>query len=131
MSPVRFAPDRAAYIRAHAWMAALAMAGAMALLWAVENQHVWTGAVAGLAAIAVRGWYLASEELAVVWDLEGSALTGPGGRRMALGQIEKVRSMGSFVQIITRNGDKHLIKYQADPARTVAAIETARARGRA
>ncbi|WP_425043198.1 hypothetical protein [Primorskyibacter sp. S87] len=120
-----FPADRQAYIRSHAWLAALGMAGAMAVLWLIGNPHVWTGAVAGLAAVAVRGWYLASDELAVVWEIDGGTLRG-AGRNVPLNQIEKVRSMGSFVQIITGSGDKHLIKYQADPAATVQAIERAR-----
>lgn len=127
MSTQQFTADRSAYIRTNAWLAALAMTSAMALLWVMGNAHVWTGAVAGLAAIAVRGWYLASEELAAVWEMDSARLTGPGGRQVALDQINKVRKMGSFVQIITRNGDKHLIKYQADPDATVAAIERAAA----
>ena len=121
-----FPADRAAYLRNHAWLAALGMGGAMALLWLVGNPHVWTGAVAGLGAVAVRGWYLASEELAVVWEIKDNSLTGPGGRKIPLNQIDMVRSMGSFVQVITRSGDKHLIKYQADPAATIIAIERAR-----
>lgn len=121
-----FPADRGTYVRTQAWLAALAMAGAMAVLWMIGNPYVWTGAPAGLAAIAIRGWYLASEELAVVWEIDGDALIGPGGRKVALGNIELVRAMGSFVQVITQGGDKHLIKYQADPAATVAAIERAR-----
>jgi len=127
MAALRFTPDRGAYLRTNAWLAAAAMAGAMALLWVMGNAHVWTGAVAGLAAIGVRAWYLASEELAVVWDMDGAALTGPGERRVPLSEIETVRKMGSFVQVITRGGDKHLIKYQAAPAATAAAIERAAA----
>jgi len=42
---------------------------------------------------------------------------------------ENVRAMGSFVQVITRTGDKHLIKYQGDPAATIAALNAARHRG--
>lgn len=125
-APIRFTADRGAYIRSHTWLAAAAMAGAMLILWIAGNPYVWTGAPAGLAAIVVRGWYLASEELAVVWELDGDRLTGPGGRQIALGQIELVRSLGSMVQVITQAGDKHLIKYQADPAATIATIERAR-----
>lgn len=121
---IRFSADRGAYLRNHTWMAAIAMAGAMAVLWAMGNAHVWTGAPAGLAAIALRGWYLASEELAVVWEISDGTLSGPGPR-VPLGQIEMVRTMGSYVQVITKGGDKHLIKYQADPAATKAAIERA------
>ena len=46
---------------------------------------------------------------------------------MPLNQIAAVNIMGSFVQIVTNTGDKHLIKYldQSDPAATKAAIERA------
>lgn len=120
-----FPADRQAYIRSHAWLAAFGMAGAMLVLWLLGNPYVWTGAPAGLAAIVIRGWYLASEELQVVWRIEGGTLTG-AGRHVPLGQIETTRIMGSFVQVITRSGDKHLIKYQANPEATRAAIEKAR-----
>lgn len=131
MGPTRLVPDRAAYIRTQAWIAALAMAAAMAVLWALGNPHVWTGAVAGLAGIGARGWYLASEELAAVWEIDGATLCGPGGRRVPLDRIAQVRTLGSMVQIVTTRGDKHLIKYRADPQATKAAIEAARARGQA
>lgn len=124
---LRFVPDRGAYLRSHAVLAAVAMAGAMAVLWLLDSAHPWTGAVAGLAAIAFRGWFLASEELDATWSLAGGALTGPGGQRVPLAQIAAVNRLGSFVQLVTRGGDKHLIKYQADPAATIAAIERARA----
>lgn len=121
----RFTADRTAYIRSHTWLAALGMGGAMAVLWIMGNPYIWTGAPAGLAAIAIRGWYLASEELSAVWSIQDGALTGPGPRTIQLSQIEAVKTIGSFVQIITRSGDKHLIKYQADPAATKTAIERA------
>ncbi|WP_171171235.1 hypothetical protein [Ruegeria sp. HKCCA0370] len=123
--PVIFAPDKGAYIRTNAWLAAVAMAGAMAVLWLIGNPYVWTGAPAGLAAIGIRAWYLASEELVANWEMSETTLTGPGPRKVALNQIEAVKTMGSFVQIVTKSGDKHLIKYQADPAATKAAIERA------
>ena len=120
-----FAPDRETYVRSHIRLAAIAMGGAMAVLWAMGDPNIWVGAVAGLGAIALRGWYLASEELAAVWHLSGDALDGPQERHVPLSSVSKVRSMGSFVQIVTDSGDKHLIKYQAHPAATVAAIEKA------
>lgn len=126
--PLVFRPDRAAYIRAHAWMAAAAMAAGMAILWAMGNPHVWTGAIGGLAAIAARGWYLASEELAAEWTLTDTRLEGPGWRDMALGDVETVRTLGSYVQVVTVQGDKHLLKYLADPAGAKAAIDAARTR---
>ena len=86
-----FRPDRAQYWRDHAWMAAAAMAGGMALLWAIGNPHVWTGAIGGLAAIGLRAFYLSSEALAVEWRLTQLALEGPDGRRVALDQIARLR----------------------------------------
>jgi len=127
-APAVFRPDRAAYVRTHAWMAAVAMAAGMAVLWAIGNPHVWTGAIGGLAAIALRGWYLASEELAVEWTLTDTRLTGPGWRDMALADIETVRRLGSYVQVVTVGGDKHLLKYLADPDAAKAEIDARRAR---
>ncbi len=124
-----FAPDRATYRRDHAWMAALAMAGGMVILWVAGNPHVWTGAVGGLAAVGIRGWYLASEELAVRWLLTARRLLGPGGRQARLGEIDKLRSLGSAVQVVTTTGDKHLIKYQADKEATMARLRRSTAGG--
>ena len=129
MAGIRLAADRATYLRANAWLAAVAMAGAMAVLWLLGNPHVWTGAIAGLAGIGVRAWYLASEELAAVWQIDGDRLTGPRGQSLALAQIEALRRLGPMVQVVTSSGDKHLIKYQADPAATVAALRAAGVRG--
>ncbi len=123
--PVIFRADKGAYIRTNTWLAAFAMAAAMLVLWLIGNPYVWTGAPAGLAAIGIRAWYLASEELAAEWQMTDTTLTGPGPRKVALNQIEAVNTMGSFVQIVTKGGDKHLIKYQADPAATKTAIERA------
>lgn len=123
------APDKNTYIRSHWVMAALAMAVGMALLWSVGNPHVWTGAIGGLAAIVLRGWYLMDEELGHVWHLAGDTLEGPNDRRAPLGQITKLRTIGSAVQVILTNGDKHLIKFQPDPKATIARIEAARTRG--
>jgi hypothetical protein len=123
----RFRGDRETYWREHAWLAAIAMAGGMAILWALGNPHVWTGAVGGLLAIAVRGLYLASDETKMEWHLTDARLLGPGPRAIALGNISAVRSLFSAVQVVTVTGDKHLLKYQADPAGVIAEIEAARA----
>lgn len=122
-----FQADRGTYWRDMAWMAAIAMVGGMAILWAVGNPYVWTGAVGGLAAIAIRGWYVASDEMGVRWDLTDRRLLGPGGRIAPLSEIDAVRGFGSAVQVVTRGGDKHLIKYQPDRHATAAQIERARA----
>ena len=121
-----FTPDRATYIRTHWIMAAVAMALGMAILWALGNPHVWTGAIGGLAAVTLRGWYLMDEELGHAWRLEDGVLVGPGGRRVPLDQIAKIRTVGAAVQLVTKTGDKHLIKFQADPQATIARIDSAR-----
>jgi len=120
-----FSPDRMTYMRDHAWMAAAAMALGMAILWLIGNPHVWTGAVGGLAAIAVRGGYLATDELAARWDLTDRRLLGPQTRVARLSDIAQVRGLGSAVQIVTRSGDKHLIKYLADKDAVMARIKEA------
>lgn len=119
-----FPPDREIYLRDHAVMAAIGMGAAMLFLWIMDNPHVWTGAVAGLAAITLRGWYMASEELARIWVLEDGQLR-LGDTSLPLGQIETARPILSAVQVITRSGDKHLIKYQSDPAATARMIREA------
>ncbi|WP_224824923.1 hypothetical protein [Cognatishimia sp. MH4019] len=120
-----FPADRATYLRDHSVMAAIAMGGAMLVLWWMGNPHIWTGAVAGLAAIAIRGWYLQSEELSVTWLLTDSRLLGPPGRTVMLRDITKVRGLGSAVQVVTEKGDKHLIKYQADKDAVIARLRAA------
>lgn len=122
MDVIEFNPNRSAYITAHAWMAALAMVAGMVILWALGNPHVWTGAIGGLGAIALRGWFMMSEELAVVWRIEDGVLSGPFERRVPLAQIETVKALGSYVQVITTGGEKYLIKYQSSPSTTVAAL---------
>ncbi|KAA9010741.1 hypothetical protein F3S47_04735 [Histidinibacterium aquaticum] len=121
-----FAPDRRTYLRDHAWLAVLAMAGGMAVLWLLGNPYLWTGAVGGLAAIALRGWYLASEELSARWDLTDRRLLGPGDRSVSLDRIDKVRVIASAVQVISLDGRKHLIRFLPDPQAARRAIEAAR-----
>ncbi|MFO7759550.1 MAG: hypothetical protein R6V26_13935 [Roseovarius sp.] len=125
----RFHPDRTTYWRDHAWLAVGAMALGMGVLWAMGNPHVWTGAVGGLAAIGVRAFYVASDELQARWDLTDRRLLGPQTRAVRLSEIATVRRLGSAVQVVTASGDKHLIKYQADGPATRARIERAMAGG--
>lgn len=122
----RFKGHSGTYWREHAWLAAIAMAGGMAVLWALGNPHVWTGAIGGLAAIAVRGLYLASDETKMEWHLTNQRLLGPGPRAIALDNISAVRSLFSAVQVVTVTGDKHLLKYQADTKAVISAIDAAR-----
>ena len=122
----RFSGDKSTYWREHAWLAAFAMALGMGVLWAIGNPHVWTGAIGGLAAIAVRAFYLAADEVKTEWHLTNRRLLGPGSRAVTLDQVETVRSLFSAVQTIDKAGHKYLMKYQADPASVVVTLQTAR-----
>lgn len=126
----QFTSDRGTYLRDHAWLAAIAMGIGMAILWAFGNPHVWTGAIGGLFAVAVRGLYLASDELKMRWDLTDRRLLGPGGRAIGLREIKEVNTLVSVVQVVTQTGGKHLIKYQPDAKATKATIERVMAGGR-
>ena len=124
-----FSANRATYIRTNTWMAALAMIAGMAVLWFMGNAHVWTGAVGGLAAVAIRAGYLMSEELSVRWDLTNQRLLGPMDRAIRLGEIKEVNKLGSVVQVVTSTGNKYLVKYQGDPAETIRKINAAKLGG--
>lgn len=123
---IEFKPDMATYIRAHALTTAFAMAAGMLILWVIDNPHIWTGAVGGLAAVALRGWYMADEVMDEVWTMNSTSLTGPYERKARLDEIAKVRTVAGSVQIITQSGDKHLIKYQPDPKAVIGQINAAR-----
>lgn len=125
-----FRADRSTYTRNNTWVAVVAMAGGMGILWAMGNPHAWTGAVGGLAAVAIRAFYLMSEEMSVRWDLTNMRLLGPQTRVIRLGEIKELNTLGSMVQVVTNAGDKHLIKYQADRDATIASIRSAMAGGR-
>ncbi len=116
--------DRATYIRDHVVVSVIGAIGTcLVLLW-IGHADWWVGLIAAPMAMAVRGFYLASEELALSWELTESEIRGSQGKRIALQEIEKVRSLGSSVQLVTRGGDKHLIKYLSDPASLRARIES-------
>lgn len=122
-----FRADRAAYWRGHLVMAALGGVLAGAVLVAMGNPAPWVGPVGAVLALLARGAYMASEVLGLRWLLTDRRLILPGGRAFRLADITQARTFLGDVQVITRQGDKHLIKYQ--PAATAAAIDRARGVG--
>ena len=78
--------------------------------------------------MAIRAVYVASDELKVRWDLTDRRLLGPGGRIARHAEMEVIRPFAGAVQVITRQGDKHLIKYQGDPGAVAQAIREASGR---
>lgn len=121
-----FTGDAKTYRRDMFQQAIVAMVLGMVALWALGNPHLWTGAVGGLAAIALRGFYLSSDELKIRWDLTNRRLLGPGNKIADLADITVARPFMSAVQVVTSKGDKHLIKYQADQHGVIDQIEQAR-----
>ncbi|MCC5986777.1 MAG: hypothetical protein JJT95_03780 [Pararhodobacter sp.] len=121
--------DKGRYWRDHALLAVLGMAGAGSVLWLIGSEHVAIGSLGAVLALAVRGAYLYSEQMKTVWRLTDRRVILPDGKRsVMLLEIDKVRRLMGDLQIITRAGDKHLVKHLADPLAEVTRIETARDR---
>jgi hypothetical protein len=121
-----FRADRAAYWRGHLVMAvALGVVAGVALM-IMDNPAPWAGPVGAAMALGIRGWYVASEVLGMRWQLTDRRIVIPGGRAFRLADLVTVRPFLGDVQLVTRSGDKHLIKYQPDAAATVATIDKAR-----
>lgn len=119
--------DPATYWRSHAIMALVAGVIAGAALVYGGNAAPWVGPVAAVLAIGLRAAYLKSEVMAEEWRLTNRRLIGPAGRIAPLSSLQLARPFLGAVQLVMAGGDKHLIKYQADAAATVAAIERAKA----
>lgn len=122
----RFAPDRQLYWRLHARMAVIGGVLAALALMISGNPDPWVGPVAAALAMAMRGYYLRSEIFAEEWRLTNWRLLGPAGRIAPLARLKLARPFLGAVQIVTQNGDKHLIKYQANAGAVVAQIMAAK-----
>ncbi len=119
--------DSATYWRSHGIMALVAGVIAGVALVYGGNPAPWVGPVAAVLAIGLRAAYLKSEAMAEEWRLTNRRLLGPGGRIAPLSSLKLARPFLGAVQLVMAGGDKHLIKYQADAAATVAMIERAKA----
>lgn len=113
-----FPADRQAYWRGHLILAVvLGLAAGLVLLWQGSAWPVM-GPVGAVIAIGARAAYLSSEALAEVWLLTDRRILGPGGRAIPLARLNSARPFLGAVQITTTTGERHLIKYQSDPAAT-------------
>lgn len=124
-----FRADRAAYWRSHLILAVAGGAAAGLVLVAMGNGDPWVGPVAALLAVGARAAYLASEALSDRWVLTERRLLGPGGQVVPLSALTQVRPFFGAVQLVTRGGDKHLLKYLADAQSVVSRIDRARGQG--
>ena len=120
-----FRADRLVYWRSHLVMAVvLGTAAGLVLLWQ-GNPWPVAGPLGAVLAIGARAAYLAPAALADVWRLTDRRLLGAGVRIVPLPQVALARPFLGAVQVVTRAGDKHLMKYLADPAATAARILSA------
>jgi hypothetical protein len=120
-----FRADRLAYWRGHLILAVvLGAAAGLFLLWQ-GNPYPVAGPFGAAIAVAARAAFLASEALTETWRLTDRRLLGPGGRTISLPQVRSARPFLGAVQVTSTTGDRHLIKYQADPAAIAARILSA------
>lgn len=117
-----FRPDRATYWRAHLVMGVLLGAAAGAGLLAIGDPYPVIGPIGAALAIAARAAFVASEALAEDWVLTDTHLNGPMERFLPLANVKTARVLLGAVQVVMRDGNKHLIKYLSDPATTAATI---------
>jgi hypothetical protein len=121
-----FTGNRTTYIKEHVMLAAIGAVLGTAVLIALNNPYPWTGAVGAVLAVAVRGFYVASEQIGMTWTLTDRRLISPAGMTIPRSEIARVNVIFSAAQVITHAGDKYMIKYQADPRATKATIEGGR-----
>ena len=118
--------DKGTYWRDHGVMAVLGMLGAGVVLWVIGSPHVAIGSLGAVLALIVRGLWLYSEQMKFHWVLTDRRMIGPGGRTIFLLELENVRRLFSDIQLITKTGDKFLIKHNAQAAQLVDQINAAR-----
>ena len=118
--------DKATYWRDHGVMAVLGMGVVGMVLSLIGSDHVAIGSLGAVLALAVRGLWLYSEQMKFRWVLSNMRLVGPGGRQVYLLELEKARRLFGDIQLITKSGDKHLIKHIRQSDHLVAEIEAAR-----
>ncbi|MCC5962226.1 MAG: hypothetical protein JJU09_03775 [Rhodobacteraceae bacterium] len=118
--------DKGTYWRDHGVMAVLGMGVVGMVLALIGSDHVAIGSLGAVLALGVRGAYLYSEQMKFYWVLTNMRLVGPGGRQVYLLELETARRLFGDIQIITRGGDKHLIKHVAGAESVVAEINAAR-----
>lgn len=118
--------DRATYWRDHGVMAVLGMIGAGVVLTLIDSPHVAIGSLGAVLALIVRGLWLYSEQMKFLWVLTNIRLIGPGGRSLYLLELDNIRRLFGDIQIITKTGDKFLVKHVAGSEAVVAQINAAR-----
>lgn len=120
--------DKGRYWRDHGVLGVIGMVGAGVVLWAIGSPYAAIGALGAVLALAVRGLWLYREQMKFRWRLTDIRLIGPGGRSVYLLELATVRRLMGDIQVITKAGDKYLIKHIDEAEAVVAEIEAARAK---
>ena len=124
-----FSSDRRIYRRDHALVAGLGIVAVAAVLaWLGKAPQIPVAALGVVAAVALRGAILQSEQMARRWRLTDRRLLSPQGRQIMLPEIATVRRLFGDVQIVHTSGEKHLIKYLADGPAAIETILAAKAK---
>jgi hypothetical protein len=110
-----FRPDQAVYWRAHLIMAVVLGIGAGLVLVGLGNPYPVVGPVGAVLAIAARAAFVQSEALADIWRLTDRRLLGPRGQAVSLAQLRSARPFLGAVQVTSTTGERHLLRYLADP----------------
>lgn len=122
-----FTSDKRRYWADHAAFGAIGIAGVILILPIFGKAgDIPAGIAAVVLALALRGAYLYSEQMARRWQLTDRRLIGPQGRQVVLLQIKTVRRLMGDVQVVSNDGSKHLIKHLADGQAVINAIEAAK-----
>ncbi|MBD3786784.1 MAG: hypothetical protein IE922_07400 [Sphingomonadales bacterium] len=124
-----FLADRRRYWYDHAVLGGIgAVLVAVVLIWMGKTDQIGIAIAAVALGMLARAAYFRSEAFARRWRLTQKRLIGPQGRAVMLLEIKAVRRLMGDVQIVTKMGDKHLIKHLADAEAVVQTLEAARAR---
>lgn len=121
-----FTPSANTYIREHIMLAAIGSLALTAFLMYNNNPDPWVGVVAAIAGISVRGFYVYSEAMGMIWHLTDKRLLAPDGRELPLSNLTDARRILSGVQVIAKNGDKYFMKYMGETAQPIKTILAAR-----
>lgn len=123
-----FSADRNTYIREHIMLAAIGSVAITGFLMYNNNPDPWVGVVASILGISVRGFYVFSEQMGMIWHLTDQRLLAPDGRTLSLSKVANARRILSGVQVVADNGDKYFMKYMGETSHQIETILAARDR---
>ena len=121
-----FRPDRGVYLRNTLILMVVFGVIVGGVLVAMGDPNPWVGPLAAILGLGARAWFLASEALAAAWRLTDRRLLGPAGQVIARADLAEARKVFGEVAVVTRAGEKFLIKYPANPDAVIARLNGAK-----